>query len=286
MKMPKHNALGPWTLALQNELAAGTMRPQTRLTAAGATVEVCEGRDSLWLLVRREGRGGLALRTAYAPGGPLTVERLPSEDDAPAFRVGTALGEFSVRLLRPDREHPLLRCTVTLTPATDLSLPFWPRDLYVLDAEGNPVAAQGIVHAAQRGLNSGLVFLSLEKPQFGSALYFQNLTALNDYFEATETTPDGRVGGAWPELGWQPPVSKKPLPPGKPIVLSDAFLHWSDDIPQDPQQAARQYLDLLAGVYRRLDRPTSEYHDWPHRAAYHVQWRRRHIPLLPRTARA
>ncbi len=257
--------LSPWALALRSELASAAMRPAARMTAAGATIEVCEGRDSLWVLVRREGRGGFALRTAYAPGGPLDVARVTDGDGA-AFRVETALGEYVVRLARPDRDRPLLRCTVTLTPAADLRLPFWPRDLYPLDAHGDPVAARGVVHAAQRGLNTGLVYLSLEAPQFGSALYFQNLTALNDYFEAAGTTPDGRVGGEWPELGWQPPPGDRPLPPGKAVVLSDAFLHWSDEVPQEPRQAARLYLDLLAGVYRHLDRPASEYHDWLQRA--------------------
>ena len=117
------------------------------------------------------------------------------------FQGDGSLGKFHVRLEMPNSEEAFLRCTVRLTPAADLLIPSWPRDLYVVNADGDPAAAGGTVHAAQRGLNTGLVYLSLAEPRFGSLLYFQNLTALNDYFAATETIPDGRVGGLWPGTG-------------------------------------------------------------------------------------
>ncbi len=252
-------------LALKSELAA--MHRLKKMSVAGCSVEVCEGRDSVWVLVRRPDAGGFALRTAYSPGTPLKVKAASESEQALEWEAAGALGRFRVDLEIPAADKAALRCTVRLTPAADLLLPAWPRDLYPLDAHGDPAGAKGAVHAAQRGLNTGLVYLSLSQPRFGSLLYVQNLTALNDYFAITETLPDGCVGGLWPELGYLPPTSEsKPLSSGREITVSDVFLQWSDVVPQTPQKSARLFLDLLAGVYARMERPAPQYRDWPRKA--------------------
>jgi hypothetical protein len=161
---------------------------------------------------------------------------------------------------------------VTLTPAVSLHLPFHPRDLYALDEHDDPFGTRGNVEAAQRGVNSGLVYFRMAEPAFGSVLYFQNLTALNPYFRATNTRPDGVVGGAWPELGYLPPVRKDdtadadPLPAGEPVVLSDAILVFRDWAGDNEQEMARQFLQMLGTAYKALPLPPADYRDWLWRA--------------------
>lgn len=256
----------PWTLALRDELASGQMSQHGLIHVGGCSAEILQGRDSLWIVTRRAEIGGFALRAIYAPGPPMQIERISERDSVTEVHVTSALGDFDVRLDVPGDSASLFRCTVSLTPADDLRLPFSPRDLYPLDAHGDPTAAHGCVNAAQRGLNAAVVYVSLTTPEFGSALYLQNLTALNGYFSAAGAIPDGCVGGQWPELGYRPPAGEKFMPKGKRLVVSDAFLHWSPQVPKNPRQAARQFLDLLAGIYRHLDLPEVEYHDWPGRA--------------------
>ena len=264
---PAVSSLSSAALALRAEISSDQMRLHKAFTVTGCSVEVRQGVDSLWIFVRRPDAGGFALRTAYSPGAPLDVKLLHQNGRTLEYQADGATGRFHVRLEIPNSEEAALRCTVRLTPAADLLVPAWPRDLYVLDAQGDPAEASGTVHAAQRGLNSGLVYLSLADPSFGSLLYFQNLTALNPYFAATGTLPDGRVGGLWPELGYLPPTSEdKPLAEGKEIVFSDVLLQWSDIIPKKPQEAARLFLDLLADVYSRIERPPTEYRNWPQKA--------------------
>lgn len=290
VKEGKKDAIPGFTagvISLRDEMASGKTTVLKTLSvgeANEASIEIRQGYDTLWLLVRhgrekqQDKRGGFALRTAHAPGMPLRVETTETKDGSPAFRVETPIGRFSVRLSVPDPKVSLLRCTVRLTPSEDLLLPFMPRDLYPIDENGNPAETEGQVHAGQRGLNGGLLFLSMTKPDFGSLLYFQNLSSLNDYFRATETKPDGVVGGQWPELGYQPPTAPgaptpptKPLPKGREVVLSDAILHWSSLVPEDPRQSARLFLDLMAGVYSVIERPETEYHDWPAKAEATLQ---------------
>src|SRR5579883_2023345 len=261
----------PETLALRDELLQAQMRRLKRLAAGDATIDLLEGEDSVWLVVRREGAGGFACRTAYAPGRRIATEVL--EEDHRSLRLGiaTALGTFDVRVEIPRPEQAVVRWSVRLKPSENLRLMTWPRDLYPLDDSGDPLGAKGTVLASQRGLNSGLVYLTLEKPRFGAALYFQDLTALNDYFQTAASVPDGVVGGQWPDLGYQPPVGEKPLRKGQEVTIADSLLSWSPEIPKDPQHAGLQFLNLLAAVYPYLTRPESLYHDWVWRAEQTVK---------------
>lgn len=90
---------------------------------------------------------------------------------------------------------------------------------------------------------------------------------LDPLFETLGTRPLGLVGGLWPQLGFALPASEKPLPAGKPVVVSDAFVCVSPKIPENERDAARLYLDSLAATYPHLPRPETRWRDWPARAA-------------------
>jgi len=162
-----------------------------------------------------------------------------------------------------------VRITVDFTPAAPMLIPFVPRDLYPLDSNDDPIGAKGRVEAGQRGLNSGLVYFHMDDPAFGNVLYFQNLTALNDYYRATKTKPDGAVGGEWPELGYllpSPPQSgtppTNPLPAGKQVTISDAIIVTRREASTEERENARQFLQMLGVAYKLIDLPHTEYRDW------------------------
>lgn len=117
----------PETLALRDELLSGKMRRLKSLAADTATIDLLEGVDSVWLLVRREGSGGFACRTAYAPGRRLETQIL--EEDARSLRlgIGSALGKFEVRVAVPDSGATLVHWSVRLTPVENIRLMTWPR---------------------------------------------------------------------------------------------------------------------------------------------------------------
>ena len=145
--------------------------------------------------------------------------------------------------------------------------------MYPLDNDDSPLGATGKVEAAQRGVNSGICYFHLDDPAFGNVLYFQNLTALNDYFRATNTKPDAAVGGEWPELGYLPPTPPQsgtpatdPLPAGVAVTMTDAILIFHDDSACDEQDNARRFLQMLGIAYCQLDQPDPEFRDWVERA--------------------
>jgi hypothetical protein len=148
-------------------------------------------------------------------------------------------------------------------------IPYVPRDLYALDANDDPTRAKGNIEAAQRGTTSGLVYFRFEEPDFGSVLYFQNLTALNPYFLATGTKPEGVVGGRWPEMGLELPTPETQdtsgagkLQANEEYVLSDAIIVLRDWAADNEQEMARQFLQMLGTAYKALDLPGVEYRDW------------------------
>lgn len=266
--------VSPYVLLLRDELRSGTMEQLGELELGDLRLRLCAGRDSLWVLVKRPGGGGLALRAAHAPGGCSDLRTpKPGENDAFRIEFTLALGRHQVSLKLHEGDVPVLRVIARLTPEVPLLIPFLARDLYPLDGSDDPAGATGQVEAAQRGMNAGISYFRSIDPEFGSTLYFQNFTSLNPYFEATGTTPDGAVGGEWPELGYLPPTAPQkgkppldPLPAGEEFVISDALMAFHREANGDEAAMARRYLTLLAAVYRTIEHPPSAYRDWVDRA--------------------
>ncbi len=263
-----------YVLALRAELRGGEMRQWGRFTLGDLEVDILGGRDSLWGVVRRPGRGGVALRLAFAPGGITHCKSLKAKPgERLRLAVESTLGRHMIAICTDGLDLQRLRVMVSIIPTSPLLIPFVPRDLYPLDARDDPLGAKGNVEAAQRGMNSGLIYLRLDEPKFGSILYFQNLTAMNPYYRATRTKPDGAVGGEWPELGYllptppqsgTPPVD--PLPADVETIISDAIVIFRDMSAPNERENARQFIQMLGAVYTSLDLPRPDYRDWVGRA--------------------
>jgi hypothetical protein len=265
--------VSPYVLALRQALAAGSGRRIERFACGELEIEIRAIPDSLWALIRRKGEGGVALRAAYIPGRFEVEKREAEPGEKIRVSVSSALGEHVVSFSIGSDGLEYLRMTVSFTPATAMLVPFMPRDLYPLDANDDPAAAKGRVEAGQRGFNAGVLYFRIDEPAFGNVLYFQNLTAMNDYYAATKTNPGGAVGGEWPELGWLLPTPSEsgtpptdPLPAGKRVALSDAILVFRHEAASHERESARQFLQMLGVAYKLIDLPRPEYRDWIERA--------------------
>jgi hypothetical protein len=265
--------VSPYVLTLRSALADDGGKRVGRFPCGDLDVELRAVAGSVWAFVRREGRGGLALRAAYI-GGPFDCAAQAVEPgEAAHLKVTSALGTHSIIFRSGGEALEHLRMTVRLKPTAPMLVPFMPRDLYPLDENDDPLGAKGVVEAGQRGLNSGVLYFRVEKPSFGNVLYFQNLTALNDYYRATRTKPDGAVGGIWPELGYLLPTPTQsgtppsdPLPAGVDVTLSDAVLVFRSDAPSAERESARQFLQMLGVAYKMIDLPHTDYRDWVERS--------------------
>jgi hypothetical protein len=272
--LEQSNTASPFVLCLREELKGGSTKRLGRFKVGDLDAEILQGRDSVWCLIRRKGRGGLALRAAYLNGAAFTCRERPVEPgEVLQLEVESVLGRHRICISTSGADLHRLRVVTRFCPSVPIRIPFVPRDLYVLGKNDDPAEARGNVEAAQRGVNGGLLYFRFEEPDFGSVLYFQNLTALNPYFLASGTTPDGVVGGSWPELGLQLPTPRNAagldqgeLPAGEEFVLSDAILVFRDWAADNEQEMARQFLQMLGVAYKTIEQPAVEYHDWVQRA--------------------
>ena len=216
--------------------------------------------DSIWISVRREKSRRIAFRAAFAAGAGMKPERVEKTEDGADITLTTGIGKMKVSVRILDGAFPVLHYNTLLTPSKPLLFPFWPRDIFIPDAD----RASGKVHVQQIGARSGLLFMEVKKPKTGSLLYMQNLSSLNDFCEQTQTSCSELVGGAWPEVGFTLPVTKdKPLKKDREVVINDAFIAFDPDIPRTESKRMQQFMDLLAAVYLQMPRPETQYRDWP-----------------------
>jgi hypothetical protein len=235
--------------------------------------ELRVGERSLWLILRRPRKGGLALRTAYWAGEASAELLDPEPGETARARVTSSLGVHLVSIAALERELTEVKVAVSLTPSAPIYLPYMPRDLFPLDIRDDPLGAEGSVTVKQRGINAGLLYFELDKPRFGTALYFQDFTSLNPYFRVTGTDPADRVGGRWPELGFElpTPAAKEADRAGllagrESVTLSNAVLVIRPDLAEDERDRARRFIQMLGAAYRHLELPSTDFRDWTARA--------------------
>lgn len=258
-------AISSWLLSSNSVLNREDRQPLQTIEGGGYTFEIINVNDSLWIAAAWPKGSRIAFRLAYSPNDMLDVKKITENQDVLSMTVGSLMGNYEIAIKLPDEQRPVLRLTTTLTPSAPLMFPYWPRDIVPLGAGSSDILAEGEVIASQVGTRSGQLYFKMTRPSAGSVFYLQNLTALADYNQDTETSAGDTVGGEWPEIGFAlpPTLKNKPLKAGKAYVLSDAFIIFSEEIPADEPTMVRQYLDMLAAIYLELPKPQTTYKAWP-----------------------
>src|ERR1700712_2320897 len=249
-------ATSAWFLNIKSKLNSPDLTAVFEQQASGYLFKVHVLDDSCWLVASWAKNSRTAFRLAYAPNDPIAVKKVQENDGKVTFRIASLMGKYEVSLQLPNENNRVLRLSTTLTTAAPVLFPYWPRDIV-------PLAAEGEVYVKQPGTRSGQLFFRQGKG--GSVFYLQNLTALADYNQQTETSAAETVGGEWPEIGFAlpPTIKNKPLEAGKTYTLNDAFVTFGAEVPKNEAAMVRQYLDLLAGIYLALPKPQTKYQPWP-----------------------
>lgn len=258
------NATSAWLLTAKSMLNANEPNAAFERQAVGYSFKVVLTGDACWLIVSWSNGCRIAFRMAYSPDSQLDLQKIDEQDLQIVFHFSCLIGYYETVLELPKDESLVIRLTTTLTPHVPLLFPFWPRDIVLLGETGNDSLAGGEINVSQVGTRSGQLYFNITEPKVGSVFYLQNLTALADYNQDTETSAGNTVGGEWPEIGFAlPPTQKnKPLQQGKSYTISDAFIALSDEVPFSEAAIIRQFLDMLAAIYLRLPLPWTTYNDW------------------------
>lgn len=258
------NGISPWAAAAINFFLDNKQPGIYTKVCNDVTFTIHCSADSLWVLAKWTKGGSIAFRTAYSPDSGLSIRSQRETDNGIKFFLNAVIGDITVDIQFPIDTNTSLRYTTTLKPATNLLLPFWPRDIVIPGSNSKWDNTAGDIKVKQVGTRSGMVYFSMTKPKSGSVLYLQNLTALNNYCRQTETSAGETVGGEWPELGFRlPPALDKPLPAEKEVIISDAIVVFDKAIPAKEADMVVQYLNMLAQAYLQLPKPDTRYQDWP-----------------------
>jgi hypothetical protein len=253
--------ISAWTATAYNDLGAGTTLLEKVRT--NYTLKIIATRTALWIAVYRPKGGDVAFRAVFTANDELTIKELDDKPQVTTIGLTGTTGSYTVTLRFPESEGDIFNYTTKFTPAFDMLIPYWPRDIMPLVKTGKVQNTAATVHVRQVGRRSGNLFFSQTRPVGGAVFYFQDLTSLNGYCQATETSAGDLVGGDWPEVGFKLPVTvKKPLPAGQQYTISDAYVIISDDIPKDNFEITQQYVNHLATVYMQLQKPQTVYHNW------------------------
>ena len=257
------NPLSPWAISSNAELAEAD-EIVFEQAAGNFKFKVVPASDTLWIQVEMPNGGCTAFRAAYSPGNTLEIQNSKKIPKGIAFKLRSAIGEQQVDItIDHNNATPVLRYTTKLTPASDLAIPAWPRDILFTGQKDNAEHTAGKIHASQFGTRTGFLYMSQTVPSSATLLYHQNLTALGEYNQQTESSAGDTVGGEWPELGFALPVSKKPLQAGKMVTIADAFVAFHDGVPEKEPEVMRLYLDLTARIYLLLPKPGTTFKPWP-----------------------
>lgn len=254
------NTISPWFLSWSDELNRPGAQSVFDQEEGGFLFHIFSLPDSCWLVVTWPSGQRTGFLLAYSPGGTMQV-KFTRKRNPISLSIDSPPAKFKVKIDLPDL-NGVLHFTTELTPSAALLIPFWPCDIMPLQAVKSRRQPEGKIYAKQVGTRSGQLYFTM--PGAGSAFYHQNLTALADYNQQTETSAAETVGGEWPEIGFAlpPAIKNKPLEAGKRYIINDAFVVFSTDEPANEAAMVRQYLSLLAKVYLAIPKPATHYKDW------------------------
>lgn len=208
------HTISPWSITAQTDIDNSTALISKEICNYIYEVYNCD--DSVWIVVIGPKKERMAFRAAFAINSSFEVEDLIKNENDFRLNLKTELGEYEITIDFPETESHLLHFKTTLKLNKPLLIPFWPRDILPLTDNGNIENTNGKIHLHQVGTRSGILYASIISPKKSNLFYFQNLTSISDYCEATKTSLAETVGGTWPEIGFQLPAAiEEPLPAGK-----------------------------------------------------------------------
>lgn len=249
--------ISAFALAVKKELDFNGSTLLKKLKVSSLSIEIHRCSDSIWMAASANEKDCVALRLCYHPGEITSVKVSGN-----TINVKTPSGIFNIKM-DFDEEKTILHYTTSIKPGENLKIPYYPRDVYPLNRKGKRITSEGNVYAQQRGPKGGFLFFSLTKPVSGTYLYMQDFTSLNKYFSYSKTSPENTVGGRWPEMGFALPSSNgNYIPKGKEVIISDAYITYTEEIPSADTEAGKLFLNLLWNIYPRLRKPRTEYVDW------------------------
>lgn len=253
-----------WTAGLGKSLREAEVL--TSKFQCGLPMEIRRTPSCVWFVFTVTKRVRLGLRGVFCPTGLQQVRMVRNSASQVSISAKGGLGDYVVNIATVEGSSSMIRLTTSLKPGEETRITAAPSDLCTLDARFNPYPGQGRLYTCQTGHTAGQTFFSALGRDGATVCYFQNFTALADYFRATNAQVMGCVSGEWPEAGFTLPKGETTLKPRKPYIIGDAFVEMRPSLMEKESDAALMFLEALARIYPLLEHPTFEFFDWRQQA--------------------
>src|SRR5690606_32623573 len=137
------NALSPWAVSASAELAGSASVLYERL-ADSFSFTVIATTDSIWIQLELPSPGRVAFRAAYSPGNDLeVVESKDTHQQGIMLKLNSAIRIQNITIsIDQTEKSPVLRYTTSLTPAKEMIMPSWPKDILFNGKNNNPEQTQ------------------------------------------------------------------------------------------------------------------------------------------------
>jgi hypothetical protein len=112
------SSVSAYVMAVREAMREGAARLVTSFDLGDLAIEVRQSADSLWVVITREGQGGLALRAAFLGVEFACTKQQVGSGEAARIRIDSPLGAHVVVLGSGGTAPGHLRVTVSFTPAT------------------------------------------------------------------------------------------------------------------------------------------------------------------------
>ncbi|MEH3114820.1 hypothetical protein [Pedobacter terrae] len=253
--------LSPWAINAMDRFR-DQYTEHHQINIQNLSFKIIDTGDSLWVKLEKKNCKPIFFRTCFSPGGNFENLKIRQSADQIHFTASSAVGDFKIDIAIEDAGLPILKYNSSLKLREAITIPFWPRDILTIGHLSSPQKDMGDIRHSQVGNRSGLLYMDFPERSL-RMLYFQNLTSLSPYAEQTGTSLREVVGGEVPEVGLAlPPTPIQELAKGIEIKLSDALVCFKE-YKKSTDNISRDYLDMLAAIYTRIEKPETSYKNWP-----------------------
>jgi hypothetical protein len=213
--------------------------------------------------------GGISIPMPYLSS--MQSYSLKKESNANTILVNSSTdwADFQTRMTVASGRTPILHWTVSADWKQPHALPSEGPECHYMagssvNGEATPQAYLLSAHQfGQAGYETGEAFLPANPFIGGTALYVENYSALDPYFEAAHVSPDAAVKAEMNGFGYRIPVnSQKIFPAGTHLLLADSYLILQPGDSVQPLELSESYLRMMATIFHALPHPPTVQTDW------------------------
>ncbi|SHM42272.1 hypothetical protein SAMN05444266_10834 [Chitinophaga jiangningensis] len=238
-------------------------KPQAAFQIGTLQYEIVQDAGDIWLLTTTSTSHRVAYRIIHSGAPSLRITALDKTRGEVTIQATCDAGVYTA-VLTCFTDETGCHLSTTFSPTYEQYLQPWGRDVYPLPYDNSITVPAGSIHYNQVAARTGLLFFSSGETPETLVLYWQNLSALSPYCEATQTSVAGTVGGNWPEVGFLLPGSAEHLlQPGTNYIINDAYILSEPANGADTEAISAAFMHMLAVLYKKIPRPELGYFHWP-----------------------